>query len=329
MGGDMRKLLLAIAFAGALASIGSVNAQVYPARPVTIIVPFAAGGATDVIARIFGEHLSRTLGQQFVIENVVGAGGTTGSTRGMRGNPDGYTILLGQTGTHAAAVAFYPNLAYRPDLDFEPVGLLVTQPVVISAKGNFPPKDLKEFIPYVQANFEKLNNAHAGVGSITHFSCLLLNSILGVKPTLVPFTGAAPAINALIGGQVDYMCNTILDVVQQVQGGTLKAYAIGTAERSPALPNVPTSKEAGLPEFQVSAWHALFAPKGTPKPILDKLSDALDKALDDENVRKRLFDLGCDIPGHIRRGRQPLAALVKSEIARWTPIIEAANIKGE
>ncbi len=329
MGGDMRKLLLAIAFAGALASIGSVNAQVYPARPVTIIVPFAAGGATDVIARIFGEHLSRTLGQQFVIENVVGAGGTTGSTRGMRGNPDGYTILLGQTGTHAAAVAFYPNLAYRPDLDFEPVGLLVTQPVVISAKGNFPPKDLKEFIPYVQANSEKLNNAHAGVGSITHFSCLLLNSILGVKPTLVPFTGAAPAINALIGGQVDYMCNTILDVVQQVQGGTLKAYAIGTAERSPALPNAPTSKEAGLPEFQVSAWHALFAPKGTPKPILDKLSDALDKALDDENVRKRLFDLGCDIPGHIRRGRQPLAALVKSEIARWTPIIEAANIKGE
>jgi len=325
----MRKLLLAIAFAGALASIGSVNAQVYPARPVTIIVPFAAGGATDVIARIFGEHLSRTLGQQFVIENVVGAGGTTGSTRGMRGNPDGYTILLGQTGTHAAAVAFYPNLAYRPDLDFEPVGLLVTQPVVISAKGNFPPKDLKEFIPYVQANSEKLNNAHAGVGSITHFSCLLLNSILSVKPTLVPFTGAAPAINALIGGQVDYMCNTILDVVQQVQGGTLKAYAIGTAERSPALPNVPTSKEAGLPEFQVSAWHALFAPKGTPKPILDKLSDALDKALDDENVRKRLFDLGCDIPGHIRRGRQPLAALVKSEIARWTPIIEAANIKGE
>jgi len=325
----MRKLLLAIAFAGALASIGSVNAQVYPARPVTIIVPFAAGGATDVIARIFGEHLSRTLGQQFVIENVVGAGGTTGSTRGMRGNPDGYTILLGQTGTHAAAVAFYPNLAYRPDLDFEPVGLLVTQPVVISAKGNFPPKDLKEFIPYVQANSEKLNNAHAGVGSITHFSCLLLNSILGVKPTLVPFTGAAPAINALIGGQVDYMCNTILDVVQQVQGGTLKAYAIGTAERSPALPNAPTSKEAGLPEFQVSAWHALFAPKGTPKPILDKLSDALDKALDDENVRKRLFDLGCDIPGHIRRGRQPLAALVKSEIARWTPIIEAANIKGE
>jgi len=325
----MRKLLLAIAFAGALASIGSVNAQVYPSRPVTIIVPFAAGGATDVIARIFGEHLSRTLGQQFVIENVVGAGGTTGSTRGMRGNPDGYTILLGQTGTHAAAVAFYPNLAYRPDLDFEPVGLLVTQPVVISAKGNFPPKDLKEFIPYVQANSEKLNNAHAGVGSITHFSCLLLNSLLGVKPTLVPFTGAAPAINALIGGQVDYMCNTILDVVQQVQGGTLKAYAIGTAERSPALPNVPTSKEAGLPEFQVSAWHALFAPKGTPKPILDKLSDALDKALDDENVRKRLFDLGCDIPGNIRRGRQPLAALVKSEIARWTPIIEAANIKGE
>ena len=169
-----------------------------------------------------------------------------------------------------------------------------------------------------------MNVAHAGVGSITHSTCLLLNSLLGVKPTFVPFTGAAPAMNALLGGQVDYMCNAIPDAVQQVQSGAVKGYAISTAERNPALPNVPTAKEAGLPEFQASAWNALFAPRGTPKPVLDKLTDALDVALDDENVRRRLLDLGCEIPDQAARGPQPLAALVKSEIARWTPIIRAA-----
>ncbi len=325
-----RQFLHLAAGAAALSAVSTiVGAQTYPSRPVTIIVPFAAGGTTDVVARIVGEHVSRTLGQQFVVENVVGAGGTTGSTRTMRANPDGYTIQVGQMGTHAASVAFYPNLAYKPDVDFEPIGMVAGLPVLITAKKDLPPKDLKEFIPYVKANAEKLNMAHAGVGSITHFTCLLLNSILGVKPTLVPFTGAAPAMNALLGGQVDYMCNAIPDVVQQVQGATIKAYAIGTAERNPTLPNVPTSKEAGLPEFQASAWNALFAPKGTPKPILDKLSEALDKALDDENVRKRLLELGCDIPDKAKRGPQSLAALVKSEIARWTPIIKAANVKAE
>jgi tripartite-type tricarboxylate transporter receptor subunit TctC len=325
----VKKWLLAAAFAAALASTGSATAQTYPSRPVTIIVPFAAGGTTDVVARIVGEHLSRTLGQQFVIENVVGAGGTIGSTRVMRASPDGYTIQVGQAGTHAASVGFYPNLAYRPDADFEPIGMVAGLPVLITARKDLPPQDLKEFIPYVQANAEKLNVAHAGVGSITHFTCLLLNSILGVKPTLVPFTGAAPAMNALLGGQVDYMCNAIPDVVQQVQSGTVKAYAIGTTERNPTLPNVPTSKEAGMPEFEASAWNALFAPKGTPKPVLDRLTDALDKALDDAAVRKRLLDLGCDIPDKAKRGPQPLAALVKSEIARWTPVIKAANIKVE
>ena len=171
--------------------------------------------------------------------------------------------------------------------------------------------------------------AHAGVGSITHFTCLLFNSILGVKPTMVPFNGAAPAISALIGGQVDYMCNVAPDVVQQIQGGAFKAYAIGSSKRNSALPDVPTSEEAGLPQFQASAWNALFAPKGTPKPVLDKLSDALDKALDDENTQKRLLSLGSEIPDKARRGQQPLAGLVKDEIARWTPIIKAAAVKTE
>jgi tripartite-type tricarboxylate transporter receptor subunit TctC len=321
-----RRFLHLAADAAALAAVPRFAwAQAYPTRTITLIVPFAAGGPTDITARIIGEHMSRTLGQQIIIENVVGAGGTAGSIRAMRATPDGHTILWGQIGTHAASVAFYPNLAYKPDVDFEPVGLGVEQAVLILAKKDLPPKDLKEFISYVKANVEKLNNAHAGVGSITHFTCLLLNSMLGVKPTLVPFTGAAPATNALIGGQVDYLCNTIPDAVQQVQAGTIKAYAITTVERNPTLPNVPTTKEAGLPEFQLSAWFAMFAPKGTPKPVLDRLSDALDRALDDENTRRRLLELGCDIPEKSKRGQQRLGALVKSEIARWTPIIKAAN----
>jgi len=193
------------------------------------------------------------------------------------------------------------------------------------AKKDFPPNDLKEFATYA----DKLNMAHAGVGSITHFTCLLLNSILGVKPTMVPFNGAAPGISALIAGQVDYMCNVAPDVVQQIQNGAFKAYAIGSSKRNPALPDVPTSEEAGLPQFQASAWNALFAPKGTPKPILDKLSDALDKAIDDENTQKRLLNLGGEIPDKARRGQQPLAGLVKDEIARWTPIIKAAAVNAE
>ena len=176
------------------------SAQAYPSRAVTIIVPFAAGGPTDLAARVVGERMSRTLGQQFVVENVVGAGGTTGSIRAMRAAPDGYTIEMGQLGTHAAAVAVNPNLAYRPDVDFAPIGLVLDQPILIIARKDFPANDLKEFIAYLKANAEKLNMAHAGVGSITHFTCLLLNSLVGVKPTMVPFTGSAPAINALIGG---------------------------------------------------------------------------------------------------------------------------------
>jgi tripartite-type tricarboxylate transporter receptor subunit TctC len=326
----MRGLIVLAIGAVAFAMDGNpAAAQSYPSRPVTIIVPFSAGGTTDVIARILGEHMSRTLGQQFIVENAVGAGGTTGSIRAMRASPDGYTVELGNMGTHAASVALYPTLAYNPEVDFAPIGMVAGLPVVIVGKRDFPPGDLKQFASYVRANADKLNMAHAGVGSITHFTCLLLNSILGVKPTLVPFNGAAPAITALIAGQVDYMCNVAPDVVQPLRSGLFKAYAIGTSRRSPALADVPTSEEAGLPQFQASAWNALFAPRETPKPILDKLSDALDKALDDENTQKRLLDLGSEIPDKARRGQQPLAMLVKNEIARWAPIIKAAAVKSE
>ena len=308
-----------------LASLCAASAQDYPARPITLIVPFAAGGPTDVIARIAADHMSKTLGQQLIIENAVGAGGTTGSTRAKRANPDGHTIIMGHMGTHAASVALYPNLAYHPSNDFEPIGLVAGTPVLILARKDFPAKNLKEFVAHVKANGDKMNMAHAGVGSVSFTTCLLLNSILGVKPTAVPFNGTGPAMNALVGSQVDYMCDQIVNVVSQVKGGGIIGYAIGTPERNPALPDVPTSKEAGLPEFQASAWNALFAPKGTPKAVVDKLTAALDKALDDEPTRKRLLDLGSDIPGKDRRGQQALAMLVKSEIDKWTPVIKAAG----
>ena len=312
---------MAIAFAAAPASAQTD----YPRRPITLIVPFAAGGPTDIVSRIVGEHMARTLGQPIIIENIVGAGGTTASTRASRAAPDGYTIEMGHMGTHAASVALYPNLAYKPDVDFAPIGLVAGTPVLILARKDFPPKDLKEFVAHVKANVDKLNMAHAGVGSVSFTTCLLLNSILGVKPTSIPFNGTGPALTALISSQVDYMCDQIVNIVQQVQAGQIKAYAVGTAERNAALPDVPTSKEAGLPEFEAQAWNALFAPKGTPQPILDKLTDALDKALDDENTRKRLLELGSVLPDKSVRGQQALTALVKSEIARWTPIIKAAG----
>jgi tripartite-type tricarboxylate transporter receptor subunit TctC len=300
-------------------------AQNYPTRPINMIVPFAAGGPTDVIGRIVGESMSKALGQTIVIENVVGAGGTTGATRAKRANPDGYSIIMGHMGTHAASVGLFPNLQYDPRTDFEPIGNVAGTPVLILAKKDFPAKDLKEFVANVKANTDKLNMAHAGIGSVSFTTCLLLNSIMGVKPVAVPFNGTGPAMNALVAGQVDYMCDQIVNAVPQVQGGTIKAYAVATPARNPVLPNVPTTIEAGLPEFQASAWNALFAPKGTPQPIVDKLTDALDKALSDETTRKRLLELGSVIPEGDGRGQKALANLVASEIAKWTPVIKAAG----
>ena len=322
-----RLLYLAVGIAVLPALSCSARAQTYPTKPVTMIVPFTAGGPTDAYARIVGGPMGRIIGQAFVMENVVGAGGTTGSTRAMRANPDGYTILMGHIGTHAFSVALYPNLAYKPEADFEPIGTVIETHNLIVARKDFPPDDLKEFMTYVKANAEKLNMAHAGVGSNSYGIGLMFNSLLGVRPTIVPFNGTAPATTALLGGQIDYMMGSIADFGAHIQSGAVKVYAFGAAERSPVLPRVPTSEEAGLPEFQASSWWALFAPKGTPQAILDKLTDALDKTLDDPDVRKRFFDLGGDIPGKPQRGQKPLAALVKSEIARWTPIIKAANAK--
>jgi tripartite-type tricarboxylate transporter receptor subunit TctC len=317
---------------GALAALAGLStvaayaqAETYPTRAITMIVPFAAGGPTDVIARIVTGHMAQTLGQSIIIENVVGAGGTTATARAARAANDGYTLITGHMGTHAASVPLYPSLAYHPEKDFEPVGLLAGTPILILARKDFPPKDLKEFVTYVKANVEKVNAAHAGVGSVSHVSCQLLNSILNITPTGVPFNGTGPAMNALVGGQVDYMCDQIVNAVPQVNAGTIKAYAVATPERNPSLPNVPTTTEAGLPAFQAQAWNAIFAPKGTPAPIIAKLNATAAKALDDEGVRKRLLELGSVIPPAPERTPEALAKLVKSEIAKWTPVLKPAT----
>jgi len=323
------KSLLALLSTSLVMATTSVAAQSYPTRPVTVIVPFAAGGPTDIIARIVGEYYSKTLGQQFVIENLAGAGGTTGITRGAQAKPDGYTIMMGHMGTHGAAPALYPKLRYDPTKDFEPIGLVAGTPILIVARKDFPAADLKEFVARARDTSTRISQAHAGVGSVSFTTCTLLSTQLGVKHhRVVAYRGTGPALNDLVGGQVDYMCDQIVNVAEQVRGGAIKAYGIATAERSPALPDVPTTKEGGLPDYQVSAWNALFAPKGTPREIVTKLNETLSKALDDQATRKRLLDLGSVIPQANERSPQALAELVKSEVARWTPILTAAGAVG-
>jgi len=324
----MKKIALALAaVAGLTATVA--QAQDYPTRPITMIVPFAAGGPTDVVARIVTDHMSRTLGQQIVIENVAGAGGTTGITRAAQSQPDGYTIMMGHMGTHGAAPALYPNLKYDPTKDFAPIGLAAGTPILIVAKKDFPANDLKGFLEYMKANSDKVNMAHAGVGSVSHSTGILFNSIIKAKPTMVAYRGTGPALNDLMANTVDYMTDQIVNVAPQIQGGNIKAFAIATPERSPVLPNVPTTKEAGLEGYEVSAWNAVFAPKGTPPEIVKKLSDALTKSLDDENTKRRLQELGGVVPSPAERTPEALQKLVESEVARWTPVLKAAGATAE
>jgi tripartite-type tricarboxylate transporter receptor subunit TctC len=297
----------------------------YPVKSITMIVPFAAGGPTDVVARIVADSMSVTLGQPIIIENVVGSGGTTAVIRAKRSPPDGYTVVMGHMGTHGAAVALNPHLAYDPMRDFEPIGLVTNMPVLILARKRLDANTLVEFIELMRSRGESLNMAHAGVGSVSYATCLLLNSIVGTRPRMTAFQGTAPAMTALVEGRVDYMCDQAASVVPQIAAGTVKAYAVGTASRNLVFPDVPTSIEAGAAAFQASAWNALFVPKGTPKPVIASLNSALGKALDDDTVRSQLLRLGSEIPAPPERTPQSLAELVKSEIAKWTAAIRPAN----
>jgi tripartite-type tricarboxylate transporter receptor subunit TctC len=288
-----------------------------------VVVPFAAGGPTDVVARLLGEHMSRTLGQQIVVENVGGAGGTTGMTRVATAAPDGYTLGVGNMGTQSAAPALYANLKYNPATSYEQIGICNYTPQAIVAKKDTAAKDLKEFLAYLKANSTKLSYGHAGVGSISYVSGTVFNSKFGLKPALVAYRGTAPALNDLVGGQIDYMVDQSLNVIPQIKGGTIKAYAVAAPSRLESIPDVPTTKEAGV-DFIFSAWNAMVAPKGTPKDIVNKLADALGKAQDDPGVLKRLVELGSTVPKGADRGPAGLQKLVESEVARITPVLKAA-----
>ena len=311
----------------AVAGIGDARAQDYPTRTATVIVPFAAGGPADITGRIVADIFSRYLGQKFVVENVVGAGGTTGAIRAARAPADGYTILSGHLGTNALAPAFYPNLAYDPQKDFEPIGLTAEYPELLVVRKDFPANNLREFVAYAKANPEKLNVGHAGLGSVSYIGCLLLHSAIGIKPTMIPFTGTAPVLNAMLSGQVDYECDPVLGTLSQVQAGNVKALAVAAKKRSPLLPDVPTSYEQGLPEFDIAPFYAVFVPTGTPQAIVDKLADALSKGLNEDAVKKRLAELGAESVEQERRGPKALTDLIKAESARLLPILKAAAEK--
>ncbi|MGX7741182.1 tripartite tricarboxylate transporter substrate-binding protein [Rhodopseudomonas parapalustris] len=289
----------------------------FPVRTVTVVVPFARGGPTDTVARLITAEMAKTLGQPIEIENILGAGGTLAATRVAHATPDGHTLIVGHMGTHGSAAALYPKLGYRPDKDFEPVALLAEMPVLLLARRQFPPKDMTEFAAFVKSHTDSVNVAHAGFGSVSYASCLLLNRLLGVDPTAVPFSGTGPALQALVEGQVDYMCDQIVNAVPALREGTIKAYVIASSERDPAVPQVPTASEAGMPGFRVAAWTGLFAPRGTPEPIVAKLNAAVSRALDQSELRGRLTNLGGIIPRPDQRSPVVLAQLVQDEIARW------------
>jgi tripartite-type tricarboxylate transporter receptor subunit TctC len=319
----LRSVLCIAAFGLAGAPL-AVSAQDYPTRSITVVVPFPAGGPSDVVARIVTEHMSRTLGQQMVIENVGGAGGTLGSARAASASPDGYTLLAGSMGSHVSAPVLTPNLKYDPARDFEPIGFTAHSPAVIVARPDFPAKNAREFLAYVKENKDKVKQAHGGVGASSHMACLLFNSETGLKPTMVAYRGTAPAVNDLVGGHVDFLCEQSVSVAEQVKGGKIKGYMVSAQQRLGVLPDVASAKEAGI-DYQMSIWAGIFAPKGVSKEIVGKLAAALDKALDDPTVSKRLGDLGASIPAKAERSPETFARLVQLEIVRWAPILKAAS----
>ena len=319
-----------VAFA-ALAALGQgANGQPqYPTRPITIIVPFAAGGPTDVLARILGHHMSQTLGQQIVVENITGGGGTIGAARVAKAVPDGYTLVMGNLGTHAAAVGLYKSLSYDPRVDFEPVMLVASTPMVLVLRKNLDVGTLKDFTAYAVANPGKLSFGSAGTGSISHLTYLLFTHLTKTKIQHVPYRGLSQSVNDLLSGQIDLMFDQVVSATPHILAGGVKPIAVTAPSRAAAIPNVPTSTEAGLPEFQTIAWTALFFPKATPKPIVERINAAVDQAMQDESVIKRMAQLGADLPAPGERTPQALGKLVRSEIDKWVPLIQASGELGE
>lgn len=317
-------LRLAAAVLGvALAS--SAWSQAFPSKPITIVVPFTAGGPTDLVARGLAQGMTKPLGQSVIVENTAGAGGTIAATRVKNAAPDGYTLLVHHIGM-STAPALYRRLAYNPLTDFEMVAMVVDTPMTLIARSDFPPKDVNEFVAYVKANKTKLNLANAGLGSASHLCGLLLQSTIQAEVTTIPFKGTADALNALLGKQVDFLCDQSTNTTQHINAGTVKAYGVTSKARLPTLPNLPTLDEAGLKGFHVGVWNGVYAPKGTPKAVIDKLSAAIQQALKEPEFRKRMADLGSTVYGPDQSTPAALAAQLKSEIDRWGPVIRAAGV---
>ena len=316
---------LAVLLAVILGGVSQLGAQEYPTKVITMMVPFAAGGPTDTVARLLAASMSKTLKQQVIVENVGGAGGTIAPSRVAKATPDGYTILIHHIGM-STAPALYRKLPYNPLTDFEPIGLINEVPMTMVAKKDFPAKDLKELIAYVKANKDKVNYANAGLGAASHLCGMLFMSAIQTDVTTVPYGGTAPAMNDLLGGQVDFMCDQTTNTTSQIKAGKIKVYGVTTKKRVASLPDVPTMDEAGLKGFEVSVWHALYAPKGTPKPVIDKLTRALQEALKDDNVKQRFAELGTEPVEQKRATPEALREHLKAEIDRWGPIIKKAGV---
>jgi tripartite-type tricarboxylate transporter receptor subunit TctC len=322
----MLKTSIRIAVAGFLAFAGAVHAQEWPTRSVTMVIPFAAGGPQDGIGRIVAQRMSEVLGQQVIVENVTGAGGMTGSDRVAKADPDGYQFVLGSVGTHAQNQTLYKHPAYNAATDFAPVALIAETPIVLIVRKDLPANNLKEFIAYAKANQAKMSYGSAGAGSATHLACVVANSVIGTDITHIPYRGTGPAMQDLLGGRIDFLCDLVNTAKPQIEGGTVKAIAIMTKVRSPALPNVPTGLEQGTKGLEAYTWSAIFLPKGAPAAIVKKLNSAVVQSMNTPAVRDRLGGIGAQVVSDDRATPDYLGQFVKSEIEKWASPIKASGI---
>ena len=323
----MLRTLLVVAWATS-ALAGGAAAQDFPTKNVTLMMPYAAGGPGDTVTRILGQGMSKAMGRTFIVDNTAGAAGTIGSLKVAQSPPDGYLLLVMHFG-HAANTALYRNLRYDAVADFEPIGMIAESPMMFVGKKTLPVATFPELIAYVKANREKMTKGHAGIGSASHLCGLLFLGAIDAPVTTVAYRGTGPALNDLIGGQFDFMCDQTLNVLQPVNGGLIKAFAATTRQRLAVAPDLPTAAEAGLPGFEITVWFGLWAPKGTPKPVIDKLSAALQQALLDPEVKSRLASAGADTVSQERARPEALRAHLKSEIDKWVPLIRKAGVTAD
>ena len=323
-----RNLIAAASAAAGLAALPQgARAQAYPTKPISVIVPFAAGGPTDALARILGQRMGEVLGQQIIIDNVAGAGGTIGVAKAARAAPDGYTLLFAHMGTLAVNIALYKSLPYDSQKDLEPIGLGGTNPMVLVAKKGLPAKDFAEFLAWVKANQKKAQYGMAGIGAASHLGGLMLNSMMKVDVLEIPYKGTGPALNDLVSGQFDYMVDQAVNVLPQIKAGNIKALGVTTLKRLPQLPDVPTIDEAGLKGYEVTIWNGFFAPKGTSKDVIAKLNQALLTTLADDKIRVRLTELAVDLPSAAEASPDALRTTLKASIDKWVPAIKAAGVE--